>query len=273
MTSTRERAVSSPLGRIGAMTLRHYFLYRGSWPRLVEMAYWPLMQIFLWGFISQFFQQHSSLLAGAAGLLLAGVLLWDVMFRGQLGVSVSFLEELWARNLGQMFVSPLRPVELASALMAVSLCRTLIGLIPAVLAAWLLYAFAVTDIGFGLIAFFALLLAFSWAVGIAVCALLLRYGLGAESLAWVTVFALAPISAIYYPVSVLPGWLQWVALATPSAHVFEGMRSVMLDGRFDWSHFAWALGLDVAALAGAVWLFVKAFDNARVHGRLLQSGE
>ena len=112
-------------GRIFALMLRHYYLYRGSWPRIIELAYWPLMQIFLWGFISQFFQQHSTLIAQAGGLLLAGVMLWDVMFRGQLGVSVSFLEELWARNLGQMFVSPLRPVELAAALMCVSLVRTL----------------------------------------------------------------------------------------------------------------------------------------------------
>lgn len=270
---TEPRRAGSAASRVGAICLRHFYLYRGSWPRLVELSYWPLMQIFLWGFITQFFQQHSSLIAEAGGLLLAGVLLWDVMFRGQLGVSVSFLEELWARNLGQMFVSPLKPAELAAALMTVSLLRTFVGLIPAALAAWLLYAFAVTDMGFGLIAFFFLLLAFSWAVGIAVCALLLRFGLGAESLAWVTVFALAPVSAVYYPVSVLPEWLQAIALALPSAHVFEGMRSVLLDGRFDWGHFAWAAGLNVIALGGAMLLFVAAFNSARRDGRLLQSGE
>jgi ABC-2 type transport system permease protein len=268
-----DKIVLTARGRIFALMLRHYYLYRGSWPRIIELAYWPLMQIFLWGFISQFFQQHSTLIAQAGGLLLAGVMLWDVMFRGQLGVSVSFLEELWARNLGQMFVSPLRPVELAAALMSVSLVRTLVGLIPAALVAWLLYAFAITSIGPGLIVFFLMLLAFSWAVGLAVCGLLLRYGLGAESLAWVTVFALAPISAVYYPISILPEWLQWVALATPSAHVFEGMRAVMLEGRFDWGHCFWALGLNAIAMALAIWTFVSAFDAARRDGRLLQSGE
>lgn len=265
--------ILSPWGRITALMLRHYYLYRGSWPRIIELAYWPLMQIFLWGFISQFFQQHSTLIAQAGGLLLAGVMLWDVMFRGQLGVSVSFLEELWARNLGQMFVSPLRPAELAAALIAVSFTRTLIGLIPSVITAWLLYEFALTSIGPGLIAFFFLLLTFSWAVGLAVCGLLLRYGLGAESLAWVTVFALAPISAVYYPVSILPEWLQWIALATPSAHVFEGMRAVMLEGRFDWAHCAWAAGLNVVAISLAMWAFISAFHAARRDGRLLQSGE
>lgn len=263
----------SPRRRVGALLLRHYFLFRGSWPRIVELAYWPLMQIFLWGFISQFFQQHSTLIAQAGGLLMAGVMLWDVMFRGQLGVSVSFLEELWARNLGQMFVSPLKPLELAAALMTVSLIKTLIGLVPAALAAWLLYEFAITSIGPALIVFFFLLLVFSWSIGLAVCGLLLRYGLGAESLAWVTVFALAPLSAVYYPVSVLPEWLQWIALATPSAHVFEGMRAIMLEGRFDWAHCLWALGLNVVAISLALWTFVSAFHTARRDGRLLQTGE
>ena len=263
----------SPARRIVALLRRHYYLYRGSAPRIIELAYWPIMQIFLWGFITQFLQQHSSLFAQAGGLLLAAVMLWDVMFRGQLGFSVSFLEELWARNLAQLFVSPLRPGEMAIALMAVSLFRTLAGLIPAAILAWLLYAFAITEIGAGLIAFFFLLIAFSWAVGLAVSALLLRFGLGAESLAWVTVFALAPISAVYYPVTILPEWLQVVALAFPSTHVFEGMRAVLLDGAFDWGHFFWALGLDVIAMAGAYWLFVRAFHSAREGGRLLQSGE
>jgi len=273
MDLDRTTPALSAFGRIGALALRHYYLFRGSWPRIIELAYWPLMQIFLWGFITQYFQEHSSVIAQAGGLLLAGVLLWDVMFRGQLGVSVSFLEELWSRNLGQMFVSPLRASELAAALMLVSLARTLVGIIPPALAAWLFYAFAITDMGPGLVAFFFLLIAFSWSVGIAVCALLLRFGLGAESLAWVTVFALAPVSAVYYPVSVLPDWLEPVALALPSAHVFEGMRAVLLEGRFDWGHFAWALGLDAAALGIAVWVFVSAYESARRDGRLLQSGE
>jgi len=271
--SGREAPSLSAARRIGALALRHYYLFRGSWTRVVELFYWPLMQILLWGFISQFFQQHSSLIAQAGGLLMAGVLLWDVMFRGQLGVSVSLLEELWSRNLGQMFVSPLRPVELAAALMVVSLARTFVGLLPAALAAWLFYAFAITDMGPGLIAFFFLLLAFSWAIGLAVCALLLRNGLGAENLAWVTVFGIAPISAVYYPVTTLPDWLQPVALALPSAHVFEGMRAVMLEGRFDWGHFAWAAGLDVVAFGAALALFLWAYETARRDGRLLSGGE
>lgn len=259
--------------RIGAMMLRHLFLFRGSWPRILELAYWPIMQVLLWGFITQFFVTHSSWLVQAAGALLAGVMLWDVLFRSQLGVSISFLEEMWSRNLGQLFVTPLHPVEFILSMTGMSLLRTLIGLLPASLFAWLLYAYSIYDMGLPLLAFFANLMLFGWAIGLGVAGVLLRYGLGAESLAWVLIFALAPVSAIYYPVAVLPSWLQPVAWALPSAYVFEGMRAVLLDGVFRADLFWGAVALDLVYFALGAGIFLYAFRVARRLGLLLQAGE
>ena len=259
--------------RIGAMLLRHLYLYRGSWTRLLELAYWPLMQVLLWGFITQFFVQHSSWLAHATGALLAGVLLWDVLFRGQLGVSISFLEEMWARNLGQLFVTPLHPVEFICSLTVMSLIRTLIGIVPATLLAWYMYEYSIYAMGLPLLAFFANLMIFGWALGLAVSGVLLRYGLGAESLAWVLIFAIAPVSAIYYPVAVLPAWIQPVAWALPSAYVFEGMRAVLVEGVFRTELFWGALALNMLYLLLGAGLFLFTFHVARRRGLLLQSGE
>ena len=261
------------LGRVLAMLGRYYYLFRGSVPRIVELAYWPIVQVALWGFITKFFLEHSSWLVNAAGALLAGVLLWDVLFRGQLGLSISFLEEMWARNLGQLFASPLRPGELMAAMMLGSLIRTSLGLMPATLVAWLLHEYSIYSLGLPLIAFFANLMVFGWAIGLAVCALLIRYGLAAESFAWASIFILAPLSAVYYPVDVLPEAAQAVALALPSAHVFEGMRAVMIEGVFRTDLFLWAIGLNVAYIAGGVALFAYAFNIARRRGLILQSGE
>ena len=113
--------MSSSWQRIWAMVLRHSYLLRSSWPRLLELAYWPTFQLLLWGFITTFFLQHSSWIAQAAGVLISAVLLWDVLFRANLGLSLTFLEEMWARNLGQLFISPLRPMELIASLMIISL--------------------------------------------------------------------------------------------------------------------------------------------------------
>lgn len=259
--------------RIYGMVLRHLFLLRTSWPRLLEMAYWPTVQIVLWGFITQFFAQHSSYIAQAFGVLLSGVLLWDVLFRGQLGVSISFLEEMWSRNLGQLFASPLKPLELLAAVVLMSLIRTLIGIVPASLLAWWFFGYSVYDIGLPLVLFFAILMMFGWSIGIALSGMVLRFGLGAESLSWAAIFALAPISGIYYPLSVLPDWLQVIARCLPSSYVFEGMRAVLIEQRFDAGLMQAALLLNVVYLTIGAAIFLHCVKLARQRALLLQIGE
>ena len=216
---------------------------------------------------------NSSYVARAAGVLLAAVILWDVLFRSQLGVSISFLEELWSRNLGHLFVTPLRPYEWVISLLAMSLIRVTISVVPAALLAIPLYHYSIFTLGLPLLAFFTLLLVMGWALGLMVDALLLRHGLGAESLGWAIAFFLSPLSAVYYPVAVLPHWLQYVAYMLPSAHVFEGMRAVMFDHVFRLDHFIAAMVLDLFyILLGAV-VFLYAFRGARRRGALLQMGE
>ena len=209
-----------------------------------------------------------------AALLLGGVLLWEVALRSQMGVAVSFLEEIWSRNLGHVFVSPLRPWELVAALLGISLLRMLIGVLPAILLAWVLYAFNLFSIGPVIVLFFANLVIMGWWV-----ALRRRLAHPAprprarKRLAWSLLFGLTPFSAVFYPVSVLPAALQPIALALPSAHVFEGMRAAMLDGAIRWDHLAWAFGLNAAWMVAAVLVFARQFRQARVRGALLNIGE
>lgn len=255
------------------MVLRYFYLIRGSVPRIVELAYWPTMQMLIWGFLSQFLYQQSEWFLRAGGVLIAAVLLWDIMFRSNIGVAISFLEEMWSRNLGQLFASPLRPYEWATALLAIAGLRTLIGVIPAALLAIPLYHYSVFDMGLPLIAFFVNLLIFGAAVGLAVSGLVLLFGLGAESLAWAAIFAVAPLSGIYYPISVLPEWLQPIAYALPSAHVFEGMRAAVIDNTFLLDRFLWSVGLNVIYLGLGLGAFLAAFRSARRRGKLLMMGE
>ena len=259
--------------RIWAVILRHLFVMRRSVPRLLELAYWPTMQMMLWGFITLFFLKHSSWVAEAAGVLISAVLLWDILFRSNLGVSLTFMEEMWARNLGQMFVSPLRPHELVAALMFMSLIRTVISVTPAALLALPLYDVWVFQLGPPLIAFFANLLIFGWCIGLCVSALVLRFGLGAESLAWVAIFAVQPFSGVYYPIATLPEWLQPVSWCLPSAYVFEGMRSVLFDGVFRLDLLAGAVALNVVFVVATSAFFLWTFRVARRRGLLLQQGE
>ncbi|GAB6052634.1 ABC transporter permease [Magnetospira thiophila] len=259
--------------RVGAVMLRHLYVLRSSWPRLLELAYWPFVQMITWGFVTRFFLDHSSWVAQAAGVLISAVLLWDILFRANLGVSLSFMEEMWARNLGQLYVSPLRPIEHVAALMSMSLIRTVISVTPAALLSLPLYDVWIFSLGPPLIVFFINLLVFGWSIGLVVAALVLRFGMGAESLAWVAIFAFAPLSGIYYPISTLPEWLQPVSMILPSSHVFEGMRAVLLGEGFRMDHFLAAVGLNVVYLTLAGGWFLFTLHVARIKGLLLQQGE
>lgn len=270
---TRPRFLGGTPQRVGALVLRHLYLLRGSWPRVLELIYWPTVQMVLWGFITLFLIGHSTWLAQASGVLISAVLLWDVLFRSQLGVSLVFMEELWSRNLGHLFVSPLRPLELVAALLTMSLIRTLIGVGGAALIAIPLFHYSVFDLGIPLVAFFLNLIVMGWSIGLLVSGVVLRYGLGAEGMAWFVVFALQPVSGVYYPVDILPGWLQGIAFFLPSSHVFEGMRAVLFDHAFRVDLLMKAIVLNAAYLALGVAGFLVFFRQARVRGQLLQVGE
>ena len=266
--------LSPPLRRIRAMLYRHAYLLLGSWPRLLDLIYWPTVQMVLWGFITRFLVGQSGWVAQAAGVFLSAVLLWDTLFRGQLGVSMCFLEEMYARHLGHLFVSPLRPAELVIANFLVSLMRVLIGVGGASLLAIPIFHFSIVgSLGWAIIPFFAVMMLFGWAIGLIIAGLVIRLGLGAESLAWAAIFFIQPFSAVYYPVETLPVAVRWIAYLLPSAPVFEGMRAVLVENRFDWELFGQAVAVLLVWLVVGGIAFTMLFHSARRRGLLLQSGE
>jgi ABC-2 type transport system permease protein len=262
------------LRRIWGLVYRHLSLYRRSWPRLLDLAYWPVLQMLIWGFTSQFFAARlGSGGVVAAGMLLGGVLLWETALRSHLGFAVTFMEEIWSRNLGHLFVSPLRPWELIAALLALSGFRMALGVIPAATLAFLLYHYNILSVGPVLVLFVANLMVMGWWIALGCVSLILSQGGGAESLVWSMLFGLSPLAAVYYPVSVMPVWLQNVALALPAAHVFEGMRAAVGKGIVRWDHLAWAAGLNILWMTAAVALFTNQFQAARRNGALMNIGE
>jgi ABC-2 type transport system permease protein len=109
--------------RVAAMVRRHWYLLSSSWPRVLDLIYWPAVQMLMWGFLQSYVSQNSGFFMRAAGTFIGAVMLWDILFRGQLGFSISFLEEMYARNLGNLMMSPLRPAEFVAALMIQSIIR------------------------------------------------------------------------------------------------------------------------------------------------------
>jgi ABC-2 type transport system permease protein len=261
------------LRRIGAMVRRYVYLLRSSGIRLVELVYWPFLQMLTWGFLQKYLAGTTSPLAQAAGVLIGSVLLWDILFRSKIGFSTTFIEEMWARNLGNLLTSPLRPFELVAALSVWSVIRLGVSMVPVAIAAYFIFGFNLLDLGLALVAFFAVLVLTSWSLGLLSAGVILRYGLGGEEFAWSLAFLLLPLSCVYYPVTALPKWLQPVALALPPTHVFEGMRSILLHGTFNASELWWALGLNAIYLLIGYMAFRWFLQRARINGSLLQLGE
>jgi ABC-2 type transport system permease protein len=265
--------MSDSLERIAAMTLRYWYLLRASWPRLIELVYWPTMNMIVWGLLTFWFTDHQSATLETAGSLLAAVMLWDVLFRGQLGFTFSFLEEVWSRNVANLMMSPLRPAEFAVSLMVMSLMRLVVGMAPVSLLALMLFNFNIYGLGLSLVAFFANLMFTSWSVGLVVSGLILRNGSAAQSFAWSVMMLLLPVSCVYYPVTILPAWLQPLAWSLAPTYVFEGMRAALIDGVFRADLMLEGFALNLVYLGLGLTTFVLLTQSARHKGMLLTMGE
>jgi len=259
--------------RMYALSLRHIYLIKGSLPRILDLIYWPTIQIVLWGFISKFFTLHTDLYNHTVGIILSSAILYDFLFRSSISFNMLFLEEIWSRNFTNLFVAPLKVSEIITALTATALLRTLIGIIPAILLATPFFGVSIFTLGPSLILLFLSLYLFGITLGLLVTSGLLRYGPAFENIAWSSLFLLAPLGCVYYPLSILPDWLQVVAKILPLVYIFEEVRSILLDNVVDYSNIITALKLNLIYFASAVSIFYLAFYGARKKGTLINVGE
>ena len=264
---------------IRALLTRYVLLYAKNPMRAFELFFWPLVQLLVWGFVTMYLQQagNGGQVSGGKNFphyitfLIGGIILWDALFRAQQGVSISFLEDVWTRNLLNIFAAPVRMTDYIAATFGVGVLRVGITAVVLFIVAAVAYSFNLLQFKFGLIAYYANLMIFGWALGILSIAMILRWGHGAESMAWALPFMIQPFACVFYPLSALPPWMQAISVCLPPAHVFEGMRGSIRNGGFDFGHFAIGLGLNVVYLALAGWLFSSVLRTAREKGLLVKT--
>ncbi len=263
----------STSARIGALVMRHIYLLQKSKARMVELAFWPTFEIVLWGFFSVYLAQMNGANSMAAKFILGAAVLWCALSRGGAAMMISFMEEMWSRNLGHIFVSPIRSWEFIAGIIVVSSLRTAVGVAIAVLASVLLFSDVLISQGPVLLMHFSMLLVMSWSFGLISMGMILRWGNSAEWLTWMILFGIMPVCCVYFPLSALPHWLQVIALGLPAAHVFEGMRHVLATGDTGWSYLGWALGLNIVWLSLTFAFAMNCLSHARKHASLVQQGE
>ena len=261
------------LHRMYALTIRHLYLIKSSFPRILDLIYWPTIQIILWGFISNFFSLHSDYFNNTAGVILSCAILYDFLFRSSISFNMLFLEEIWSRNFTNLFVAPLKVNEIITALTTTALLRTLVGIVPAIMLMTPLFGVSFFTMGPPLLLLFLSLYFFGITLGLLVTAGLLRYGPAFENTAWSSLFLLAPLGCVYYPLSILPEWLQAIAKALPLVYIFEEARSILVNGLVNYENIFTALVLNLLYFIGAVIIFHLAFRQARKKGTLVNMGE
>ena len=259
--------------RIYGLFLRHFYLITRSFPRILDLIYWPSIQITLWGFISNFFAAHSSYYSGAVGVILSCAILYDFLFRTSIGFNMLFLEEIWSRNFTNLFIAPMKISEIIISLVFTALIRALIGLIPAILLTSPLFGISLLKLGIPLGFLFLSLYLFGITLGLFVSAGLLRFGPSFENIAWSTMFLLAPFGCIYYPVEILPEIFQKIAYALPLVYIFEEARSILIDGVVNIENIFKAFYLNGLYLFISICLFYYSFSKARKKGTLINIGE
>lgn len=259
--------------RISAVVLRQAYLYKRSLPRLLEVFYWPTVDLLLWGFVTIYLQKSVAGLPQFVTYFLGALILWDILFRAQQGISVSFLEDMWARNLVNIFISPIKIPEYLTGLILVSMLKVVIAFIIMSGIAGLIYSFSIFKLGISLIPLILNLVAMGWAVGIFTMALILRFGQEAEVLAWAVAFIFMPFSAVFYPVKVMPPVVQAVAQFIPSAHAFEGMRMIIDTSSMPVYHIAWSTSLNCIYIILSVMFFLRIYRKALEKGIIPKIGE
>jgi ABC-2 type transport system permease protein len=261
------------LGRIGGLLSRHLYLYKRSFARMLEIFYWRFLDLVVWGVITMYLKDAGVSLHGAVAFFLGALILWDVLFRSQQGVAVSFLEEMWSRNLMNLFASPLTVGEYLASTMIMSIFKVTAVASLMMVFAWVFYSYDMLKIGLSLLPFILNLVLSGWIIGVLTTSIIMRFGQQAEVLAWGMVFLFQPISCVFYPLEVLPPFLQSIAWMVPPSHIFEGMRAVLVDGIIPVNHILWATGLNLFFFGVIVTWFYHTFNVCKEKGMLVRVGE
>jgi ABC-2 type transport system permease protein len=258
------------LHRIWAVILRHAWESRHNWNRIAEMVYWPVQNIVVWGFFTVYLARDHHLRPGMVNFLLGAAILWGMFYAFQRDLATGFLEELWSRNLANLFSTPLSISEYLTGLTIVNLFKAMIGMLAAALTACVFNAYDIFPRALELIPFMLVLAVFALAVGVIIIGLILRYTTKIQTLAWSFAGLLMPFSCVFYPLSSLPKYLRPISWALPTTHVFEGMRQTIALEGFSMVHFGWGISLDALYYVLAILIFRRMFESARSRGLLVK---
>ena len=254
------------LRRVRAVFKRHWHATRHNPPEIFEAFYWAFLDLLIWGLLTSYLRRQHVELSGSIGLLIGAVLLWTLLWRTQIGIAWTFLTESWSENVVSLLASPIKASEYIAGAIAWTLAQLVVGWTAMAALAWIFFRFGVFKMGVALVPFAGALMLFGLAMSLTVLGLVLRFGPGANMLGWGLGGMIMPLAAVYYPLHVLPGWVQGVAQVLPLARVFEAMRAVLAGHPAPYGQLGVAIALDIVYVAAAAVFAYRMFLTLRRRG-------
>jgi ABC-2 type transport system permease protein len=240
------------LHRIAVVVRRHWLVLWRSPHRWFEVGFWPFMDVILWGSLGVFVARQDSTSHAGTAYLLAGIVLFHVLFQVQITGTTGVLEETWTRNLLNVLTTPVTELEYVLAIAFFGLVKCLLAMAALTVATIALFGFDLSEVGWAVVPIAGILVLNGWALALVVIGLILRYGQSAEILAWGLNYVVMALSGVFFPVDALPPGLRSVASLLPTTWAFSELRHALDGLPFDWSGFAVALvtSLVLVALSG-----------------------
>ena len=235
------------LYRVNALLLKYYYITRNRLDRIFDIIYWPLIDLFAWGFATFFIKELSGV--NVTSIILGGVILWVFVWRSSQDITVYVLEDFWSRNLYNLFTSPVKASEVTLSVIIFGFLRSILTFFLLVLIAWLFYSFNIFIINlFYLALFVAILTLIGWVMGLFISSIIFRYGSRIQVFAWSMVWVIQPFSCVFYPLNVLPGWAQKIAVVLPTTYIFEALRAVIGNSAINWNGIIYSFVLSLVLL-------------------------
>jgi ABC-2 type transport system permease protein len=257
--------------RVLAMLRQELYITQRSLEIIFDLFFFSLFNLVLFGFISLYLAGASNV--QTAHYVLMGFLLWEVIRLTQYTLTVESLWNVWSHNLTNIFISPITTVEYIGAHMLSGIIKT--AIITAMMGLLCVFVFQFnifTALGaVGLFVFFMNLVFFAWSVGLVLLGLVFRFGTRIQAISWGVIFLFQPLFASYFPVTVLPSWMQRIAYCLPPTYVFESARSQIATGHFAWSSIGISFGLNVIYFAAAVLIFSRLYRKSRETGQFARN--
>ncbi len=250
--------------RVWAMMLKYLYITKNRVDRLFDIVYWPVLNIFIWGFLTVYINQISDY--NLLSVILGGVILWLFVWRSTQDMGLFVLEEFWNRDLYHLYSSPIKPIEHITAVVITGLIRAILAFILVLIVSAIFYSFNIFIFGIYLPLFVLLLTIVGWVLGIFIVGMIFRWGHRIQVFAWSIPFGIQPFCCIFYPLSALPGWAVPIALVLPPTHVFEAMRAVLAGSPFPWNNIAYAVLSTLVLFVLGIWFLRNSINHARRTG-------